>query len=172
MVIDEAYSEFSGVTMAPQVPSYSNLIVLRTFSKWAGLAGLRAGYGVFPINIAEYLMKIKQPYNVNAAAQVAILESLKDIDYLRSTIKAIVDERERLLIMLSELYWLRAYPSQANFILCAVLNGKAKNIYQELQKKGIFIRYFNTPELKDYLRISIGKPEHTDTLIAALREIC
>ena len=172
VVIDEAYSEFSGTTVAPLVPGYSNLIVLRTFSKWAGLAGLRIGYGIFPINIAEYLMKIKQPYNVNTAAQVAVLESLKDIDYLRSVIKAIVDERERLLIKLSELDWLKSYPSQANFILCSVLNGKAKTIHQRLQRKGIFVRYFDTPELNDCLRISVGKPEHTDTLIATLKEIC
>jgi len=171
VVIDEAYSEFNGITMAPLVPNYSNLIVLRTFSKWAGLAGLRAGYGIFPINIIKYLMKIKQPYNVNAAAQVAMLESLKDIGYLRSTIKSIVDERERLLSKLSELDWLKVYPSQANFVLCSVLNGKANEIYQKLKKGGIFIRYFDTPELKDCLRISVGKPEHTDTLIAALQEI-
>jgi len=171
VVIDEAYSEFNGITMAPLVPNYSNLIVLRTFSKWAGLAGLRAGYGIFPINIIKYLMKIKQPYNVNAAAQVAMLESLKDIGYLRSTIKSIVDERERLLSKLSELDWLKVYPSQANFVLCSVLNGKANEIYQKLKKGGIFIRYFDTPGLKDCLRISVGKPEHTDTLIAALQEI-
>ena len=172
VVIDEAYSEFSGVTMAPLVPGHSNLVVLRTFSKWAGLAGLRAGYGIFPINIAKYLMKIKQPYNVNAAAQVAALESLKDIDYLHGTVKAIIDERERLLAKLSELDWLKVYPSQANFVLCSVLNGEAKTIHQELQRKGIFVRYFDTPELKDCLRISVGKPEHTDALIAALKEIC
>jgi histidinol-phosphate aminotransferase len=172
VVIDEAYFEFSGVTVVPLVPKHSNLIVLRTFSKWAGLAGLRVGYGIFPVNIAKYLMKIKQPYNVNVAAQVAALESLKDMNYLRGTIKAIVDERERLLARLGQLDWLKVYPSQANFILCSVLNGKAKAIHKGLQKKGIFVRYFDTPQLKDCLRISIGKPEHTNTLIATLKEIC
>jgi histidinol-phosphate aminotransferase len=171
VVIDEAYFEFSGITVAPLVPNFANLIVLRTFSKWAGLAGLRVGYGIFPANMVKYLMKIKQPYNVNAAAQVAALESLKDMSYLRNTINAIIDERERLLTRLSRLDWLRAYPSQANFILCSVLNGKARTIYKELQKKGIFIRYFDTPQLKDCLRISVGKPEHTDALISALEEI-
>ena len=172
VVIDEAYSEFSGVTLARLVPTYSNLVVLRTFSKWAGLAGLRLGYGIFPRNIVKYLMKIKHPYNVNSAAQVAALESLKDIDYLRNTTTAIVQERARLLTQLRELDWLEVYPSQANFILCSVLNGKAKMIHQELRSKGIFVRYFDTPELQDYLRISVGKPEHTDILIAALREMC
>jgi len=172
VVIDEAYFEFSGVTVAPLVPKCPNLIILRTFSKWAGLAGLRVGYGIFPINIVKHLMKIKQPYNVNTAAQVAALESLKDMSYLRGTIKAIVNERERLLTKLSQLNWLKVYPSQANFILCSVLNNKAKMIHKGLQKKSIFVRYFDTPQLKDCLRISVGKPEHTDALIATLKEIC
>ena len=172
VVIDEAYFEFSGVTVAPLVSKYPNLIVLRTFSKWAGLAGLRVGYGIFPINMVKYLMKIKQPYNVNTAAQVAALESLEDMSYLRGTINAIIDERKRMLTKLSQFDWLKVYPSQANFILCSVLNGKAKTIHKGLQNKGIFVRYFDTPQLKDCLRISVGKPEHTDALIAALKEIC
>jgi len=171
VVIDEAYYEFSGVTVAPLVLKYPNLIVLRTFSKWAGLAGLRVGYGIFPLNLVGYLMKIKQPYNVNAAAQVAALESLRDLDYLRGTIKAIVDERERLMAKLHELDSLKVYPSQANFMLCRVLNGKAKSIYEGLRQKGIFVRYFDTPQLKDCLRISVGKPEHTDKLVAVLNEM-
>ena len=171
VVLDEAYAEFSQITMSNLVPEYSNLIVLRTFSKWAGLAGLRVGYGIFPVNVVKYLMKIKQPYNVNVAGQIAALESLKDIDYLRKTINAVINERERLSTRLRELSWLRVYPSEANFTLCSVLNGKAKEIHQKLQNKGIFIRYFDTAELQNCLRISVGKPEHTDKVIAALREI-
>jgi histidinol-phosphate aminotransferase len=94
------------------------------------------------------------------------------MNYLRGTINAIIDERERLLTRLSHFDWLKVYPSQANFILCSVLNGKAKAIHNGLQKKGIFVRYFNTPQLKDCLRVSVGKPEHTDALIATLKEIC
>jgi histidinol-phosphate aminotransferase len=116
-------------------------------------------------------MKIKQPYNVNAAAQVAALESLNDISYLRGTIKAIVDERERLMTKLNQIDWLKVYPSQANFILCSVLSGKAKVIHKGLQKRGIFVRYFDTPQLKDCLRISVGKPEHTDALMVALKDL-
>jgi histidinol-phosphate aminotransferase len=171
IVADEAYHEFSGITVASLVPKYSNLIVLRTFSKWAGLAGLRVGYGIFPNNLVGHLTKIKQPYNVNVAAQVAALESLKDLPYLHATIKAITNERERLLAKLGELDWLKTYPSQANFVLCTVLKGDAKTIQQKLQRKGIFVRHFDTPELKDCLRVSVGRPEHTDALIAALKEV-
>jgi histidinol-phosphate aminotransferase len=171
VVVDEAYFEFSNVTMANLVPGYSNLIVLRTFSKWAGLAGLRIGYGFFPVEIGDYLLKIKQPYNANAAAQAAVLASLADIEYLRANVAKIVRERERLFGKLKELDWLRPYPSQGNFIFCSLLKGKAGEIWQQLRKKGIFVRYFDTSRLKDCLRIGVGRPEDTDALVKALKEV-
>jgi len=171
VVVDEAYVEFSGNSLTPLVPQYANLIVLRTFSKWAGIAGLRAGYGICPINIVPYMMKIKQPYNINMAAYIGILESLADIEYLQKTVRALVNERDTLFKGLQQFKWLRPYPSQANFILCAVLDRSAKDIYLKLQKKGIFIRYFETPELKDYIRISAGRPQDTARVIAALRDM-
>ena len=124
-----------------------------------------------PVRIADYLMKIKQPYNVNAAAQLAAIESLGDIDYLHGTIRAIIAERERLLERLNEIDWVKAYPSEANFILCSIINRDAKLIHSNLQKKGIFVRYFDSPDLKDFIRISVGKPEDTDYLIAVLEEM-
>jgi len=171
VLADEAYVEFSGETATPLVSQYKNLMVLRTFSKWAGLAGLRIGYGIFPPKIAGYLLRIKNPYSVNVAAYVAVRESLKDIDYLRERVRAIVAERERLFGELKKLKWLKPFPSQANFIFSHVLNGKASEIQQKLQKRGILIRYFDLPLLKNSLRISVGKPEHTDAVIKALKEI-
>jgi len=171
VMVDEAYYEFSGETVAPLVNQYENLMVLRTFSKWAGLAGLRVGYGLFPPKIAEYLLRTKIPYNVNVAALVAVQESLKDLDYLLGRVKAIVAERERLFGELKKLKFLRPFPSQANFIFCSVLKGRAGEIKQELQNKGILVRYFDQPLLRDSIRISVGKPEHTDALIKALKEI-
>ena len=171
VIVDEAYVEFSGNSLIQLVPQFANLIVLRTFSKWAGIAGLRAGYGVCPTNIVPYLMKIKQPYNINMAAYVAILESLADLDYLQKTVNSMVRERDVLYTGLREFTWLKPYPSVANFILCAVQGRGAKEVYLSLQKKGIFIRYFETPELKDYIRISVGRPEDTARVIAALRDM-
>ena len=172
VVVDEAYFEFSdNATVATLVSSYPNLIVLRTFSKWAGLAGLRIGYGFFSIEIADCLMKIKQPYNANAAAQAAVLASLTDIEYLRANVARIVAQRERLFGKLKELGWLRPYPSQANFILCSLAEGEAKDIWQQLRQKGIFVRYFDTPRLRDCLRISVGRPGDTDVLVKALKEV-
>ena len=171
VVVDEAYYEFSGVTVAPLVPQYENLIVLRSFSKWAGLAGLRIGYGIFPQLIAEQLLKIKQPYNINLAAQIAVKESLADLEYLQGTVRAIISERERLFQKLGGLRFLKPFPSQANFVFCAVVDGDAEQIHQGLEKRGIFVRYFDTPLLRNSLRISVGKPEHTEALVEALRKI-
>ena len=171
VLVDEAYVEFSGETVTQLVSQYKNLMVLRTFSKWAGLAGLRVGYGIFPPEIAGWLLKIKPPYNVNVAALVAVQESLKDIDYLLGRVKAIVAERERLLAELEKLEFLKPFPSQANFIFCSVLNGKASQIQQKLERKGILVRYFDLPLLRNSIRIGVGKPEHTNALIKALKEI-
>jgi histidinol-phosphate aminotransferase len=171
IVADEAYVEFSGETVTPFVKKYDNLMVLRTFSKWAGLAGLRVGYGLMHPRIVGYLQTIKQPYNVNIAARVAVRESLKDIDHLTKNVKAIVAERERLYQELSKLDWLKAFPSQANFVFCHVLNGKAAEIQKKLENRGILIRYFDIPLLQNSLRISVGLPRHTDALLKALKEI-
>ena len=116
-------------------------------------------------------MTIKIPYNINAAAVVAVQESLKDLDYLRGRVKAIVAERERLFEELSRFEFLKPFPSRANFIFCAVLNGRAKELQQELQNKGILVRYLDSPLLRNFIRISVGKPEHTDALIEILREV-
>lgn len=171
VVVDEAYYEFGGETMAPMMKDYDNLMVLRTFSKWAGLAGLRIGYGMFPSRVADYLMRVKPPYNVNVAAIIAVRESLQDMDYLMGNVRAIIEERERMFDRLKQIEFLEPFLSWANFVLCLIKDRRAYTVYQKLQREGIQVRYFSTPLLKDYLRISVGKPEHTDRLIGALHKI-
>lgn len=171
VVVDEAYYEFYGETVVSLTEKHPNLMVLRSFSKWAGLAGLRVGYGIFPPLIAEYLMAIKIPHNVSVAAEVAVRESLADLRYLQSKVEAIIAERARLFKALEGIDWLKPYPSQANFIYCAVLKGDAGALHKKLERRGILVRYFDNPLLKNAIRISVGKPEHTDALMKALREI-
>jgi histidinol-phosphate aminotransferase len=171
VVVDEAYYEFSGETIMPLTAKYDNLIVLRSFSKWAGLAGFRVGYGVFPPGIADFIMAIKIPHNVSVAAEVAVKESLADVKYLQDKVNAIVKQREILFIELQKISWLKPYPSQANFIFCQVLKGSASELHQKLERKGILVRYFDNPLLQNSIRISVGKPEHTDALIKALHEL-
>jgi histidinol-phosphate aminotransferase len=171
LVLDEAYYEFYGETLVPLTESYANLMVLRTFSKWAGLAGLRIGYGIFPPRIADYLMAIKIPHNINVVAEIAVRESLADLDYLRDRVRDIIAERERLYRELQKTKLLKPYPSRANFIFCRVLKGDARGVYLKLQQRGILVRYFDTPLLENGIRISVGKPEHTDALLKALNQM-
>ncbi len=171
LLVDEAYYEFCGETVAPLVKQYSNLMVLRTLSKWAGLAGLRIGYGILPPEIVSYLMKIKLPYNVNVAVLVAVEATMKDMDYLKKGIRAIIAERQRLLDELRKVKWLKPLPSAGNFIFCSVLKGSARELHQRLQDRGILVRYIDQSLLQNSIRISVGKPEHTDALIKVLRKL-
>lgn len=168
VVVDEAYYEFCGTTVAPWITRYDNLIVLRTFSKWAGLAGLRVGYGLFPKEIIDHLWKIKPPYNVNIAAQIAVRESLIDLGYLRETVQAIVTERDRLFLKLKNIDYLLPLPSQANFIYVRLLQRQGLEVKERLKQDGILVRYFDTPLLRNGIRISVGRPADTDALIDKL----
>jgi histidinol-phosphate aminotransferase len=147
-----------------------NLIVLRTFSKWAGLAGLRLGYGIFPSSLMPHLWKIKQPYNVSVAAATAGYVSLQHVVQLDERAAAIKAERERLWHALRRKTWLEPYPSHANFVLCRVKDRDAAALKADLARVGVLIRYFNKPGLTDHIRISVGKPEHTDALLSLFSE--
>jgi len=170
VVLDEAYVEFAqaGSSLLAEAPNRSNLVVLRTFSKWAGLAGLRIGFGVFPAGLMPHLWKIKQPYNVSVAASTAAIISLKHGSELGQIGQCIIAERNRLYALLKTITFLQPYPSQSNFILCRVIGMEAASLKQSLARAGILVRYFNKPSLQDCIRISVGKPEHTDILISVL----
>lgn len=178
VVLDEAYIEFSEQgrlgtesTRLGDVLEKDNLIVLRTFSKWAGLAGLRVGYGAFPGWMMPTLWKAKQPYNVNVAASSAAIASLQDLEVLAATVDKLRQERVRMMAALQEIPFLEPYPSQANFILCRVIGVDASALKNELAvRHGILVRYFNSPGLQDHIRISVGRPEDTDRLLKALRQ--
>ncbi len=171
VVLDEAYLEFAppGSSLLAEAARRTNLVVLRTFSKWAGLAGLRVGFGVFPAALMPHLWKIKQPYNVSVAASTAGIVSLQGSDRLMAPVRRIVSERERLWNLLAGIPFLRPYPSQSNFILCRVTGRSGADLKLELARSGILVRYFDKPGLRDCIRISVGRPEDTDRLIATLR---
>ncbi len=171
VVVDEAYAEFAGESFAPLVPAYPNLMVLRTLSKWAGLAGLRIGYLLGAPELIEVGMKVKQPYSMSVAAEVAALASLEDRDYLMEGVRAVLAERERLAASLRALECIDVTPSRANFLLCRLDGLDAKDVHARLAQQGIMVRYFDTPLLRNYLRISVGTPEHSDRLLEALRDI-
>jgi histidinol-phosphate aminotransferase len=169
IVLDEAYIEFHGPSRLPWVLAHDNLIVLRTFSKRAGLAGIRVGYGAFPTALMPHLWKLKQPYNVSVAASTAAIAALEDSAYMADVVARLTAERDRMAVLLAGIDYLRPYPSRANFILCRVAGRDARQIKLKLEEHGILVRYFNKPGLRDCIRISAGKPEHTDALMAALQ---
>jgi histidinol-phosphate aminotransferase len=170
-VVDETYHEFCGHTVLPLVEAYPNLVVLRTFSKWAGLAGLRIGLGVMHPEVAQTMMSMKPPYNVNLAAEVALLASLEDRPSLLARVQTIVAERERMMGLLEQIPGVKPWPSQANFILCQLPEGRGKEVFEGLCRKGIFLRYFSAPRLRDFVRASVGLPAETDALVEALAEL-
>jgi histidinol-phosphate aminotransferase len=173
VVLDEAYVEFAGAenSRIQQVTQRDNLVVLRTFSKWAGLAGLRVGYGAFPEPLMAHLWKIKQPYNVSVAAAAAAIAALADRAWLDHHVGLILEERERMLGLLGGVPFLRPYPSRSNFVLCRVVGRDARQLKLALEQGGILIRYFDKPGLDDHVRISVGRPDQTEILIAALERL-
>lgn len=177
VVLDEAYIEFAGdglgagLSHIREVPTRENLVVLRTFSKWAGLAGLRVGYGAFPSWLMPALWKAKQPYNVNVAASTAALVSLLRAEELGKIVGLLRNERERLFEELHEIQYLQPYPSRSNFILCRVIDRDAAELKARLaEEHGILVRYFNKPGLRDHIRISVGRPADMEKLVKVLKE--
>jgi histidinol-phosphate aminotransferase len=116
-----------------------------------------------------HLLKIKQPYNVNAAAQAAVLASLEDLDLLQSRVQAIVRERARLFEGLRAISYLLPYPTQSNFVLNRVLNRDAGELKATLERRGILVRYYRTPGLQDCIRITVGTPEQNERVLSALQ---
>ena len=177
VVLDEAYIEFAGANLGAglsrmqEVPQRENLVILRTFSKWAGLAGLRVGYGAFPAWLMPVLWKAKQPYNVNVAGSIAAQVSLEHVAELTGVVERLKAERTRLFSALQEIPYLKPYPTQSNFILCQVNGRSASDLKRRLAEEyGIFIRYFDKPGLRDHIRISVGRPQDTDALLKAMKE--
>ena len=173
VVVDEAYIDFSQEeSLAPLVRERNNLVVLRTFSKLAGMAGLRVGYGLLPLPIIKHIWKVKQPYTPNVAGTVAALAALADKAWLDRTVTMLVAERARLTAALRGLDWLMPLPSHTNFILCRVAGGRdARAVKEGLERHGVLVRYFDREGLRDAIRISVGRPEHTDALMAGLRSL-
>ena len=173
VVLDEAYVEFADrPSRAGRVSGHDNLVVLRTFSKAAGIAGLRLGYGILPRWLVRELLKFKQPYNVNVAASVAGLASLRSAGRIEAVVRKLKAERTRLYELLEPLPGIEAVPgSQGNFVLCRVLVRDARDLKLALERGGILVRHYDKPGLEGCIRISVGRPEHTDALIGALRDL-
>ena len=174
IVVDEAYAEFADNTAFPLVAQHSNLVVMRTFSKWAGLAGLRVGYMIAHPTLVKAGLQVKQPYNISVAAQAGAIASLKGADRLLVAVEAMKRERSRLMRALSAFPWLQPLPSQANFMLVSVKGIAPRQLQQELHRAGVLVRcYAGGPykQLENVIRISCGRPRDTDRLLELLHTV-
>ncbi|MEA2513922.1 MAG: histidinol-phosphate aminotransferase, partial [Thermomicrobiales bacterium] len=174
VAIDEAYAEFAGTTHLPLMDRYPNVIILRTMSKFAGLAGMRVGYGIFPTELMPYLQTAVPPFhNVTLASTAAVVASLDDLPYLQGVVARITADRDALADNLRELPGVAPLPSATNFLLVRLPVEDAAPVVQELARRGILVRHFGKPELgiRDCLRVTIGTTEENELFLAALADI-
>ena len=174
VVIDEAYVDFGGESAIKLLPEYDNLAVVRTFSKSRNMAGARLGFCIGGKDIIGDLNTIKfsfNPYNVDRLALAAGRAAVKDDEYFKKCVYKIVETRERTVSKL-ESAGFSVLPSKANFIFAKKSGISGGELYRELKARGILVRYFDKPELKDYVRITIGADEQMQELVAAVCEIC
>jgi len=172
VVVDEAYIDFApGTTLLSELDNYPNLVVLQTFSKAWGLAGIRLGMAFASDEIIKVLSRIKYPYNINALTQERVLQSLNNEAEKNSWVKTIIEERGKLAEELKQFSFVeKIYPSDANFLLVKMTDARKK--FEYLMDQGVIVRDRSKVALcEDSLRITVGSPEENKELIEKLKEL-
>ncbi len=175
LVVDEAYVDFAApeadYSMLARWGQCDNVVVLRTFSKLYGLAGLRLGFGVMPEWLADYLLRVRLPFSVNLLAEAAGIAALEDRPFLQASRDTVLRGRALLAETLAAL-GCRVHPSQANFLMFAPPPGcAAKALFTAMLERGIIIRSLASYGLPDLLRVSIGNDEENELFLAAMKDI-
>jgi histidinol-phosphate aminotransferase len=168
VVLDEAYVDFAKTNALELALKHPHVIVARTFSKAYSLCFQRVGYFVAHPALVAALDKLRDSYNVNGLGQIAALATLGDLAYYRRNFQRIIATRERLSDRLRELGF-EVFPSSTNFILSRPPGGPAEQWLAKLRDRKILVRWFKYPEVRDYLRITIGTDAEADALIQAVR---
>lgn len=173
VIIDEAYVDFGGESCLKLIDKYENLLVVQTFSKSRAMAGLRIGFAMGSPKLIRYLKDVKFSFNSYTMNMLSIelgVEAVTDENYFRDTVKKIVATRERVKKELSEMGF--TFPdSMGNFIFASHREVLAKKIFEELKKRGIYVRYWDKPRIDNYLRITVGTDAQMDLLLDNLREL-
>ncbi|MBQ0042403.1 MAG: histidinol-phosphate transaminase [Lachnospiraceae bacterium] len=172
-IVDEAYIDFGGVSALPLVDKYDNLLVVQTYSKSRSLAGARIGFAIGSEKLIKYMQDVKFSYNSYTLTNQVIhlgAETLKDEEYFKECCGKVIATRERAKKELAALGFSFG-DSVANFIFATHKSKPAKEIFDKLRERNIYVRYFNKPRIDNHLRISIGTDEEMDILFEALREI-
>ncbi|NLX60170.1 MAG: histidinol-phosphate transaminase [Phycisphaerae bacterium] len=170
LVVDEAYADFADATAMPLATSEPNVLVMRTLSKSYSLAGLRFGYAVGSAELIHGLMKVKDSYNCDALAIAAARAALDDQAWMKRNVDRIKTERSRLTADLRSLGF-TVLDSRANFVMAGPPDGDAEGLYRKLKERGILVRYFNRPRIDRFVRVTVGAPEETDALMAAVKSL-
>jgi histidinol-phosphate aminotransferase len=174
VAIDEAYAEFAGASNLGLMRHAPNLVILRTLSKFAGLAGMRVGYGIFPDSIVPYVTRVMPGFcNISAAASAAAIAALEDTAYNEATVARIVADREELADRLRGVPGVEPHPSATNFLLVRLPVPNAGPVVRELARRGVYVRHFANPALgiADSLRVSVGRPEENAIFVEELASI-
>jgi histidinol-phosphate aminotransferase len=169
LVVDEAYVDFARASALDLVRERDNVLVLRTFSKSFSLAGLRIGLAFGPPALIAELAKVKDSYNLNRVSIAAAVAALDDIGWMQANVRRICASRARLSDALRALGF-DVPPSEANFVLARRPGRDQRATYEALKARGILVRYFDAPALRDALRITVGTDAEIDVLLAALVE--
>jgi histidinol-phosphate aminotransferase len=168
VVVDEAYIDFASDTALGLVHRHENVLVLRTFSKSFSLCGMRIGLAFGHPDLIAQLAKVKDSYSVSRLGLVAAVAALEDYAWMQGNAARVRSTRAVLVTGLRELGF-QVLPSEANFVLARRFGEDMAQVQRELKEKGVLVRYFDVPGLRDALRITVGTPEEIETLFAALR---
>ncbi len=173
VIVDEAYVDFGGTSALPLLSKYENLLVVQTFSKSRAMAGLRVGFAIGNEKLIGYLKDVKfsfNSYTMNPAAIELGTEAVTDAKYFKDTVGKIMETREWFSKELTALGF--TYPkSTTNFVFAHTDEMSAKEIFEQLRAKKIYVRYFYKPRINEHLRITIGTDEQMKAVVCALKEI-
>lgn len=173
LAVDEAYVDFAaseGASSIPLIRQFPNLVVLRTFSKSFSLAGMRIGLAFASEEIIAGMMKVKDSYNLNRLSMIAATAALSDMAWMIRNADRIQRSRNQLSNALTHLGY-QVYPSHTNFVLARKAGSNLRSVYEELKRRKILVRYFDTLGLQDCLRITVGKPKEVRALINELANV-
>jgi len=173
VIIDEAYIDFGGQSAVTLIDSYPNLLVIQTLSKSRSLAGLRVGFAFGSVELIEGLNRTKNSFNSYTLDRIALagaVASIEDETYFVETNTKVIVTRERVVKQLEELHFL-VTPSAANFVFISHRSIPAKQIFEQLRAEGVLVRYFASPRIDNFLRVSIGTDEEMDAFIKSLQKL-
>lgn len=173
VIVDEAYVDFGGETALPLIDRYDNLLVVRTYSKSRSMAGMRIGYAIGNRELIKYLNDVKYSYNsytMNMTSIILGVESIRDDEYFKETIKKVIDTREWFKGEIKKIGF-SCTDSKTNFLFITHKSVPAKEIFMKARENNIYVRYFDKPRIDNYLRVTIGTRNEMETFLSFLMKM-